>query len=45
MHCLVEVAFLGHPVYVPLTYHLKRDNAGHGEVTINNAATVPARTG
>ena len=26
---------------VPLTKHFKRDNASHGEVTINNAATVP----
>ena len=25
---------------VPLIKQLKRDNAGHGELTINNAATV-----
>ena len=25
---------------VPLTKQLKRDSVGHGEVTINNAATV-----
>ena len=25
---------------VPLTIQLKRDNAGHGEVTIKNAANV-----
>ena len=25
---------------VPLTKQLKRDNAGHGEATIHNAATV-----